>query len=203
MVGEDEETESEEEDFVAVQSETSQRSDSTPNSQTHPGSSKKADVNGFAEKDRRSTDNEMRSADTGKVRKERSSAGKGSNIKQRIIQIVPSKRAKPQLKEVKSRSRMDQMRSGLGNMLKSGKKMVEKNFNAPTRGKWEHAIHEATATFHDKTVKAVSCNLSAMQKQTERCKSECEQCINHLHDARVNIQKANQNLESFCDDDKY
>merc|ERR1712107_467892 len=81
---------------------------------------------------------------------------KTKNLKQRIIRIVPSKSGQtkvtqPQLKEVKSRSRLDIMRSKMAEKIKSGKKLVEKNFTAPARGKWEHAIHDAVKSFDQKT----------------------------------------------------
>lgn len=210
-VGEDEETESEEEE-INERPQTSkdvQNAASTP-SQNDNVSHRIPRGNGVTERDQRLLSEKKKTAKTesNAIRADQSSStAKTNKIKQRIIKIVPSHRSKPQLKEVKSRSKLDIVRSGIGmgfgNMLKSGKKMVEKNFNAPKRGKWERVIHEATTAFHEKTVKAVDSQLSKMTKQTEKCKSECEQCITHLHNARVSIQKANQNLVAFCDDDEY
>ena len=107
---------------------------------------------------------------------------------------------KPQFKEIKARSKFDIMRSGFGKMIKSTKKMVEKNFKPKKRSKWENAIYDATMLFHEKTLKAASFDLNAIKKESDRTKSDCQQSVNDLHQSTIRINKANNNLKSFCTD---
>ena len=115
----------------------------------------------------------------------------------------PKKKKKPQFFEIKARSKFDIMKVGFNRMLKSGKKIVEKNFKQRKHGIWENAIFDATTGFHEKTFKSISINLNTIKKQTEKSKSQCQQSVNDLHFAKGQIQKSNKTLIQFYDTNKY
>merc|ERR1712130_692479 len=130
------------------------------------------------------------------------------NIQKNEMQIASkvSKRTqiKPQFKEIKARSKFDIMRHGLGKMMKTTKKMVANNLKRNKRSKssseWENAISDATKAFHAKTLKAASFQLNAIKKESEKTKSSCQQSVNSLHQSTIRMNKANQNIKSFCCD---
>eukprot|EP01083_Nonionella_stella_P202114 738701_1 len=93
------------------------------------------------------------------------------------------------------------MKLGFGKMIKSGKKMVQKNFKQKKRGVWENAIYDATTIFHEKIFKSVSCNLNTIKKKSEKSKSQCQQSVSDLHQASAQIDKANKRIQRFCNTD--